>query len=207
MARSKKLSLAKQLDLFMKMFVQNSLTPLTVEQRFTFIEMAKSNFGNKLKDLTNIILLGPLQSPGNPVIHQTNIFSGEGVRVNQNSRNANSQTAGGNITGANAGGNQSIADLTIYGQNLEQSGANLSPEIRNTFNDARREILKSGIDPDLLSNLLARFDELTEAATEDKAKTPKAAGLWTMIRSVLGGLKDTVGAVEALEKLKRLLGM
>ena len=207
MARSKKLTLPKQLDLFVNMFVRHSLTPLSGEERLRFIEIVKVNFGSKMMNLTNIILLIRPPSSDSPVVHQTNILTGEGARVNQNSGNTNSQTAGGHITGANAGGNQSIADLTIYSQNLEQSGVNLSPEIRNTFTDTRREMLRAGIDPDLLANLLARFDELTQAATENGAKTPKAAGLWTMIRSVLGGLKDAAGAVEALDKLKRLLGM
>jgi hypothetical protein len=117
------------------------------------------------------------------------------------------QTAGGDMTGVNAGGIQTIRDITIYKQDLDQTGATISAPIKQALIEAREGIEKSEIDAALKPILIENFDKLTNELKKGDAKNAAAAsGMWTMVYSVVKAVPAAVGALVALDKLRVLLG-
>ena len=143
-------------------------------------------------------------------LYQTINYFGEGSKVDQKQNPGGTnvhQTAGGNMTGVNATGTQIIRDITAYSQDLDQSGAAINSDLKNSLLAARSGLEASDIDAALKPHLMEQFDKMTEELKKGPAKNEAAAkGFWTMVYSVIKGVPGAAACVKAFETLKDMLG-
>ena len=105
------------------------------------------------------------------------------------------------------GAKTTARDITVYTQELEQSGAAISAPLRQALVDAREGIDKADIDTALKPMIIENFDKLTNELKKGDAKNAVvASGLWAMVYNVMKGIPTAVGALAALDKLRTLLG-
>jgi len=91
------------------------------------------------------------------------------------------QSAGGNMTGVNAAGTQTIRDITVYTQNLNQTGASINDALKTALIESREAIDAEEISPVLKPILIEQFDKLTEELKKgDKKDHQVVKGLWTL---------------------------
>jgi len=138
-----------------------------------------------------------------------NYFIGDNqVPQNNNPGGTNvTQTAGGNMMGVNATGEQKFRDITVYSQDLNQSGATINAEVRTALVEARDSIEKSEIDPAMKPMVVEQFDKLTEELKKgEKKNAGVVTGLWNMVYGAVKAVPGAVAAVASLEKLKGLIG-
>lgn len=125
---------------------------------------------------------------------------------NPGGQNVN-QTAGGDKTGVNAGGRQTIRDITIYKQDLDAAGAVISAPLKAALVEVREGIEKAGIDAALKPMLIEQFDKLTDELKKGQKKNPSVVnGLWTMFCSAAKAIPTAVAVCVALVKLRPMLG-
>lgn len=118
------------------------------------------------------------------------------------------QTAGGNMTGVNATGDQRIRDITIYSQDLDQTGAAINAEVRSALVEARRSIEAAEIDPAMKPVIIEQFDKLTEELKKgDKKNSSIVSMLWNMVYGAVNAVPAAVTAATSLDKLKGLIGL
>ncbi|SRR5579883_321196 len=105
------------------------------------------------------------------------------------------------------GATATARDITVYTQELDQSGATISAPLRQALIEAREGIDKADIDAALKPMIIENFDKLTNELKKGDAKNSGvASGLWTMVYNVVKGIPTAVGALAALDKLRTLLG-
>ncbi len=141
-----------------------------------------------------------------PLNQVNQYFSGVNtVAQNTNPGGTNTtQIAGGNQTGVNATGTQTIRDINVWSQDLDQTGAAINRDVRSALTEARRSIHDSGIDDALKPTIIEQFDKLTEELKKGDNKNPGVVKmLWNM---VYGAIQSAPAVVTAFDKLKDLLG-
>lgn len=117
------------------------------------------------------------------------------------------QTAGRDMVGVNAGGTQTIRDISVYSQDLNQSGAVINAPLKNALIEARKAIEADAIDAAMKPMIIEQFDKLTEELKKGDQKNPSvASGLWNMITGAVKAVPTAVAAIAALDKLRVLLG-
>jgi len=117
------------------------------------------------------------------------------------------QTAGGNMTGVNAAGEQKTRDINVFSQDLDQAGASISPEIRAALIEGREELDKVTLDAALKPMVMEQYDKLAEELKKGKAHNPGVvAGLWAMVSGAVKMIPGAAACITALEKLHGLLG-
>jgi hypothetical protein len=144
--------------------------------------------------------------PVNQIVHN---YSGEfDVDQKNNPGGTNvTQRAGGDMTGVNATGTQTIRDITIYKQDLDQSGTQIAAPVKAALVETRRQIEAADIDAALKPAIIDQFDKLTEELKKgEKKNAALASGLWNMVYNAVKFIPTAVGAVAALDKLRGLLG-
>lgn len=137
----------------------------------------------------------------------TNYFVGENTVPQNNAPGSTSvtQTAGGNMTGVNATGDQKIRDINVYSQDLDQTGVSINAGVRTALVEARKSIEKSDIDPEMKPIIVENFDKLTEELKKgDKKNSSVTKMLWDMIYVAVQAVPAVVAS---LDKLKSLLGL
>ena len=88
------------------------------------------------------------------------------------------QSAGGNMTGVNAAGTQTIRDITVYTQNLNQTGASINDALKTALIESREAIDAEEISPVLKP---IPIEQLTEELKKgDKKDHQVVKGLWTL---------------------------
>jgi len=118
------------------------------------------------------------------------------------------QTAGGNMTGVNATGEQKIRDITVYSQDLDQTGASINAAVRTALVEARDSIQKADIDSAMKPMIIEQFDKLTEELKKGDKKNPGVVGmLWNMVYGAVKAVPTAVAAIASLDKLKGLIGL
>lgn len=118
------------------------------------------------------------------------------------------QIAGGNMTGVNASGEQKMRDITVYSQDLNQSGASINTAVRSALVEAREAIEQAGLTPALKPMVVEQFDRMTEELKKgEKKDSGVVSGLWNMVYGAIKAVPAAVSAVAALDKLKDLIGL
>ena len=138
-----------------------------------------------------------------------NYFLGENtVPQNNNPAGTNvTQTAGGNMMGVNATGRQEFRDITVYSQDLDQTGASINAAVKTALIEARDAIEKSEIDPAMKPMVVDQFDKLTEELKKgENNNSSVVSGLWNMVYGAVKAVPNAVAAVASLEKLKEIIG-
>jgi hypothetical protein len=177
----------------------------TSEMRMTWYREVEANIGKRAADLAWALM------EANITPSQINqYFVGENtVPQNNNPGGTNiNQTAGGNQTGVNATGRQTIGDITTYSQDLDQAGASISPQLRTALIEARKTIDEENvIDPAMKPTIIEHFDKLTAELKKGDQKSPGVASmLWGMIYGAVKAVPTAVAAIAALDKLRIVLG-
>lgn len=194
-----------ELEVLEKLHIQLRLcATLDIEARISYYKQAKAKLGESAARLA--LMLVEANVPVNQVIH--NYYGGTTVSQNNNPAGTNvTQTAGGNMTGVNATGDQKIRDISIFSQDLDQAGATINANMKTALIEARRSIeTDSAIDTALKPMLIEQFDRLAaELAKGEKKNTNVLTGLWNMVYGAVKAVPADV-AIAALEKLKNLLG-
>jgi len=171
----------------------------STEVRIGYYTEAKKQLGPDAARLA--ILLADANIPLNQLIQ--NYSGGPGVQNNNPGGTNVTQSAGGNMTGVNATGTQTIRDITVYSQDLEQAGVSINAGVRSALIEARESIEKSGIDAAMKPMVIEQFDKLTEELKKgDKKNAGVVSGLWNMVYGVVKAVPTAVAAVTSLEKLK-----
>lgn len=145
-----------------------------------------------------------------PVNQITQYFVGENTVPQNNAPGGQNvtQTAGGNMTGVNATGTQTIRDINVYSQDLDQAGATINAAVRTALVEARDLIDKSDIDSAMKPMIVEQFDKLTEELKKGDKKNPGVvSGLWNMVYGAVKAVPTAVAAATALDKLKGLIGL
>lgn len=130
------------------------------------------------------------------------------VSQNQNPGGTNvTQTAGGNMTGVNATGTQTIRDVNVFSQDLDQAGATINAGLKSALVEARRSIEAAEIDPSLKPLIIEQFDKMAaELKKGDQKNVGLVTGLWNMVCGAVKAVPGAAAAVEALTKLKDAIG-
>ena len=174
------------------------------ELKMTWYREIKERFGRDTSTLAMDVINAHI--PKNQV-NQYFIGENEVDAANNPGGQSIKQKAGGDMVGVNAGGTQTIRDITMYKQDLDQTGATISAPMKQALIESREAIEKSEIDAALKPLIIENFDKLTEELKKgDKKNAAAASGMWTMVYSVVKGVPAAVGALAALEKLATLLG-
>ncbi len=137
-------------------------------------------------------------------------YTGENtVAQNNNPGGQNvTQTAGGNMTGVNATGTQTIRDINVYSQDLDQTGASINAAVRSALVEARRSIEAAEIDPAMKPTIIEQFDKMTEELKKGDKKNPGVMSmLWNMVYGAVKAVPAAATTILALDKLKVLLGL
>lgn len=145
-----------------------------------------------------------------PTTQITQYFIGENTVPQNNAPGGTNvtQTAGGNMTGVNATGEQKIRDINVYSQDLDQTGASINAAVRTALVEARDAIHKADIDPDMKPIIVSQFDKLTEELKKgDKKNSGVTKMLWDMVYGAVKAVPTAVAAVASLDKLKGLIGL
>lgn len=173
------------------------------EARIAYYTAAKNQIGQPAARLA--MMLFEANIPINQLIQN---YGGAPDVQNNNPGGTNvTQTAGGNMVGVNATGTQTIRDITVYSQDLDQSGASISAAMKIALIDARDAIEKSEIDPAMKPTIVEQFDKLTDELKKGDARNPGVvAGLWNMVYGAVKAFPTAVNAVVALGKLQGLIG-
>ncbi|QEL19359.1 hypothetical protein PX52LOC_06430 [Limnoglobus roseus] len=119
----------------------------TSETKLVWYEEVKAKLSKRGRQLAWAFVEGSVT-----VNQITQNFSGENT-VSQNNAPGGTnvtQTAGGNMTGVNATGEQKIRDITIYSQDLDQAGASINAALKTALLEARNAITKADIDPSII---------------------------------------------------------
>ena len=134
---------------------------------------------------------------GDTEMTQDNVSGGRNIK----------QTAGGDMTGVNAGGTQTVRDITIYKQDLDQAGAMIAAHLKQALIEAREGLEKSDIDAAIRPLLIEQFHKLTEELKKGEKKNPGLVKtLWSMVYGAVQALPDPAVCYAAFEKLKAMLG-
>ena len=195
----------EELEVLETLYLQlrmNATAP--TEVRIAYYTEAKKRLGPDAARMA--ILLVDANIPPTQLIQN---YSGGPKVQNNNPGGTNvTQSAGGNMTGVNATGTQTIRDITVYSQDLDQAGVSINAAVRSALIEARESIDKSGIDAAMKPMVIEQFDKLTEELKKgDKKNAGVVSGLWNMVNGVVKAVPTAVAAVTSLEKLKELIGL
>lgn len=176
-----------------------------VDTKKTWYHKAKESHGPRT---AQVVLM--LFEAGVPLSQINNAFYGETTMTQENVSGGQNikQTAGGDMTGVNAGGTQTIRDITIYKQDLDQTGAVIAAPLKQALVEAREGLQKSDIDPAIRPLLIEQFDKLTEELKKgDKKNSSLIKTFWSMLYGAIQTLPDPGVCYTAFEKLKVILGV
>jgi DNA-binding protein YbaB len=175
-----------------------------IEVKIAWYKEAKSKVGDRGARVA--LMLYEANIPLNQVVQN---YPGVSEMTQQNNPGGQSitQKAGGDMVGVNAAGTQTIRDIAIYKQDLDQTGASISAPVRAALVEARESIESADLDAALKPVLIEQFDKMTEELKKGDKKNPGLLkGLWAMIYGAITSVPAAVSCVVALDKLRHLLG-
>jgi hypothetical protein len=126
-------------------------------------------------------------------------------KVNPGGTNV-TQSAGRDMVGVNATGEQEIGDISIYTHNLDQAGAVISGELRDALVESRQGIEAAEISDAIKPMLIQQFDKLTEELKKGEKKEPSTIkALWGVVYNTIKAIPAAATCYTGLDKLAVLL--
>lgn len=143
------------------------------------------------------------------IVQICNIFNGDAtVPMNVNPGGTNATQIATTMTGVNGTGTQTMRDITIFSQDLDQSGSTISTEIRSALVEAREAIGGSDISPEMKSMIIEQFDKLADELKKGDKKSPGTLkGLWNMVYGAIQMAPHANSIMQSLDKLRCFIGL
>lgn len=128
--------------------------------------------------------------------------------MNVNPGGTNATQIATTMTGVNGTGTQTMRDITIFSQDLDQSGSTISTEIRSALVEAREAIGGSDISPEMKSMIIEQFDKLADELKKGDKKSPGTLkGLWNMVYGAIQMAPHANSIMQSLDKLRCFIGL